>query len=148
MPWLRSELPAMRRKNGTDQMLGGNGIQSTANESGKNGRQLQRFARFAVRLLLHIGRIEASTAGRIVALKRFDGAQKVYDITVARNHCYIANGVLSSNSHDGDGFSYGCLIMQQTKPPAVVEPIVPRGAVTVDQFIAMGERKTRREGRI
>jgi phage terminase large subunit len=27
-------------------------------------------------------------------------------------------------SHDGDGFSYGCLVMQQTKPPPVVEPPV------------------------
>jgi len=27
-------------------------------------------------------------------------------------------------SHDGDGFSYGCLVMQQTKPPPVAQPPV------------------------
>lgn len=43
-------------------------------------------------------------------------------------------------SHDGDGFSYGCLIMQMTKPAMVKEPIVPRGPITVDQFISMSER--------
>lgn len=45
-------------------------------------------------------------------------------------------------SHDGDGYSYGCLIMQQTKPPAVHSPVVPRGAVTVDQFISLAERNS------
>lgn len=43
-------------------------------------------------------------------------------------------------SHDGDGFSYGCVIMQQTKPPEERRIIVPQGAVTVDQFIDMAER--------
>lgn len=51
-------------------------------------------------------------------------------------------------SHDGDGFSYGCLIMQQTKPPIEQRVIVPRGAVTVDQFISMAERGQRTRGRI
>ena len=26
-------------------------------------------------------------------------------------------------SHDGDGFSYGCLVMQQTRPPVVAKPL-------------------------
>lgn len=51
-------------------------------------------------------------------------------------------------SHDGDGFSYGCLIMQQTKPPVETKLIIPKGAVTVDQFISMSERGTKRSGRI
>jgi phage terminase large subunit len=51
-------------------------------------------------------------------------------------------------SHDGDGFSYGCLIMQQTKRPAEVAPIIPKGAVTFDQFIAASERGQQRSGRI
>jgi len=51
-------------------------------------------------------------------------------------------------SHDGDGFSYGCLIMQQTKPPEEKRIIVPKGAVTVDQFISMSERNYKGSGRI
>lgn len=51
-------------------------------------------------------------------------------------------------SHDGDGFSYGCLIMQMTRPPAEIRPIVPKGAVTVDQFIRMSERRDRGSARI
>ena len=51
-------------------------------------------------------------------------------------------------SHDGDGFSYGALIMQQTRPPVTVDPIVPRGAVTFDQFIRASERSGNRSARI
>lgn len=51
-------------------------------------------------------------------------------------------------SHDGDGFSYGCLIMQALKPELRAEAIVPRGAVTVDQFISMSERGGRSGARI
>lgn len=51
-------------------------------------------------------------------------------------------------SHDGDGFSYGCLIMQQTRPPVEQRAIIPQGAVTVDQFIKMGERGQSRSARI
>lgn len=51
-------------------------------------------------------------------------------------------------SHDGDGFSYGCLIMQQTKPIDEPKIIVPRGAMTVDQFIKQSERTEKRGGRI
>lgn len=51
-------------------------------------------------------------------------------------------------SHDGDGFSYGCLIMQQTKRPAETQIIVPKGAITVDQFITASERGQGRSTRI
>lgn len=51
-------------------------------------------------------------------------------------------------SHDGDGFSYGCLIMQQTKPVAEPKIIIPRGPITVDQFIKQSELKEKRSGRI
>jgi hypothetical protein len=51
-------------------------------------------------------------------------------------------------SHDGDGYSYGCLIMQQTRPVVVPAPIVPRGPVTVGQFISMAERGRRGSARI
>lgn len=51
-------------------------------------------------------------------------------------------------SHDGDGFSYGALIMQQTRPPVTVDPIIPKGAVTFDQFMAAAERGNTRSARI
>lgn len=138
--WLRSNWLGQRLQNGMEVKPGKIGTQNIQSESGKTEKLTRRTALFAVRLLLRTGRIEANTAGRIVRLKRFESVTPVYDLTVEGHHCYIANGVLSSNSHDGDGFSYGCVVMQQTKPPVVQSPIVPKGAVTVDQFISMSER--------
>lgn len=51
-------------------------------------------------------------------------------------------------SHDGDGFSYGCLIMQMAKPPVEKRVIVPLPPVTFDQFITASERGQGRSQRI
>lgn len=42
-------------------------------------------------------------------------------------------------SHDGDGFSYGCIVMQMAKRPVEKKVIVPVPPVTVDEFIRMAE---------
>lgn len=87
------------------------GIHSTGNPYGVPEKRLPRYVRFAVRTLLHIGHAR-NTAGRIVELKRNEGERPVYDMTVEHDHCFIANGILTSNSHFGDGFAYGCQVMQ------------------------------------
>lgn len=51
-------------------------------------------------------------------------------------------------SHDGDGFSYGCLIMQQTRMPPEPRVIVPRGPATIDELIRISESRPARNKRI
>lgn len=51
-------------------------------------------------------------------------------------------------SHDGDGFTYGCLIMQQTKVPPEPRVIIPRGPATIDELIRLSESKPARNTRI
>ena len=51
-------------------------------------------------------------------------------------------------SHDGDGFTYGCLIMQQTKMPPEPRVIVPRGPATIDELIRISESRPTRNKRI
>jgi intein/homing endonuclease len=110
-------LEGIRRQNGTKARPVKNGTESKVSRHGKIERFIRKIALFAIKNLLQLGRIEAITVGRIVELKLIDLEQKVYDLTVQDHHMYKANGILSSNSHDGDGFSYGCLIMQQFNPP-------------------------------
>lgn len=68
---------------------------------------------------------------RIVALRTFDADTQVYDLTIEQHHCYIANGVLSSNSHFGDGFTYGAQVMSERLPELKEEKKPLRGQVIV-----------------
>lgn len=99
-----------------------------------------RVVNFVIRNLLRAGGVEASTAGQIVRLKQLEREEKVYDLTVDQEHCYVANGILSSNSHDGDGFSYGCLIMQQTKPLPTIPKMKTIHGVTLNELWEAEER--------
>lgn len=94
----------------------GNGIRTTPSVNGRLGRLRLAIARCAVRALLRCPGAP-NTAGRIVALRPFAVAAPVYDLTVDGEHCFIAGGILSSNSHPADGFSYGCQVMQTVPPP-------------------------------
>lgn len=42
-------------------------------------------------------------------------------------------------SHDGDGFSYGCLIMRQVSPPPVTVPAAIKGVVVGNNTVTMDE---------
>ena len=42
-------------------------------------------------------------------------------------------------SHDGDGYSYGCLIMQMTKPKLVPDPMKLTKDYTINDFIRASE---------
>jgi hypothetical protein len=105
-----------RRSSGTQAKTAANGIQSTPGKRGKAESALQGIARFAIRLLIRLSRLEANTAGRIAELKRLESApQAVYDLTVDSHHCYIANGVMTSNSHAADAFRYGAMHKPTTR---------------------------------
>lgn len=70
-------------------------------------------------------------------------------IHVPDGGCFaLANGAVVSNSHPGDGFSYGAVVMRERVAKVEPKPIIPQGPVTIDQFIKMGERRTPRSGRI
>jgi hypothetical protein len=43
----------------------------------------------------------------------------VYDLTVEKHHCYLANGVLVSNS---DSFRYLSMAWRKAAPRRIVEP--------------------------
>lgn len=142
------------RKNGTPAKLGACGIPSTRNDLGASGARLHGLVRFVVRLLLRIGAAR-NTAGRIVRLRHFDADVPVYDLNVRHEHCYVANGFLVSNSHDGDGYSYGCQVMQGIAappslppPPKIVQVVMPgheppANQITLDELWAA--RKSKRE---
>lgn len=53
-----------------------------------------------------------------------------------------------SEDHAGDEWRYACMSRPWVKPVPVEKAIIPQGAVTVDQFIKMGERGQSRSARI
>ena len=71
----------------------GNGLKSFAKNAG---------ARFAL-LTLHA----SEPAIGVVSVRQIDaskGSPLVFDLTVERQHCYLANGLLVSNSNGADAF--------------------------------------------
>jgi len=121
---------------GMEAKKGSAGTPSIRSGSGRVARSLNALAKFAVRCLLRSG-ARRNSAGRIVRLETFGADTRVYDLTIEGDHCYIANGILSSNSHDGDGYTYGCQIMMQAQPkPQGAEMM--RGITVGPQSLSMG----------
>lgn len=98
-----------------------------AEKAGPSAKPLSALAQFAVRTSLRFGRV-LNSAGRIAALKTFDADTKVYDLTIEKDHCFIANGILTSNSHASEAFCYGAAMLQQDLPkPKAAEPTPIKG---------------------
>lgn len=96
-------------KNGTQVKPEKNGTQATQSKAGKTENGTQSNAKNAARSSLLHTQQEQSSAIRIARLKRLEGAEAkrlVYDLTVEKHHCYLANGLLVSNS---DAFRYVAL---------------------------------------
>lgn len=93
---------------------------------GLSAKPLSAFARFAVRTFLRIGRA-LNSAGRIVELKTFEHDTAVYDLTVEGDHCFVANGILVSNSHASEAYCYGAAMLQQEIPKVKAELIPIKG---------------------
>jgi hypothetical protein len=77
-----------------------NGTQNTAKTHGLTASVLLSVAKFAVRNLLRLTRINRGTARTIAGLDhvRLASAVPVYDLTIKGSGCYIANGIVVSNS--------------------------------------------------
>lgn len=138
---------AKPRAHGTEATRAESGTASTVSEFGSIAPRSRRFARFAIRLLLRIGRAR-NTAGRIVALRAFDADTLVYDLNVERDHCFVANGILVSNSHFGDGFTYGCQVMESLPPPEEEAPPPPAPVSEPMTITQLMEARPKPSGRI
>lgn len=94
---------------GTGVLKGLHGIVSMASESGQPEPVSTRLVRSALKLLLRFGP-GLNIAGQLVRLEP-SGSGTVYGLEVEHEHCYIANGILSANSHGGDSYSYGAQVV-------------------------------------
>lgn len=110
-----SEKPYQRQRNGIEAKREENGIENTEGTFGKIGngkKSIVRSAKDRISLLIRQGQ---GTATRIVGLRHVVEEKEgrlVYDLTVERHHCYLANGVLVSNS---DAFQYLGMAMRPKK---------------------------------
>lgn len=98
-----SRLRYLHLRNGTDQKKGENGTVSTESKLGRIGNGLRKIAHFVGRNTKRLIPADRSSATRIVKLTHEDADLPVYDLTVEHHHCYLANGLLVSNS---DAFGY------------------------------------------
>lgn len=62
------------------------------------GKHLRRSVSFVVQSLKHFTKTKLNTAHRVVGIEEEIKSLPVYDLTVEKNHCYLANGMLVSNS--------------------------------------------------
>ena len=76
-------------------------------------------------MILSVGKsIEDLIPCKIKSIKEIQGIKKVYDLTVPKNHSFIANGIISHNS--GKSYSIGVISEEMSKlPQEVRENIAP-----------------------
>lgn len=105
----RTESKSCRQENlpnnGTQAKTDGNGTPSTLSNLGRSEHGMPFRASSAGVSSLRPTQQEPSSAIQIAGLRRYvpDVETLVYDLTVERHHCYLANGILVSNS---DAFRY------------------------------------------
>lgn len=96
-----SERQGSLRKHGTQALRGLNGIVNMGRRRGKRKNGNYVTAMNATENTAHLIRDDQNTVTRIVSKQRLDeDGEKtwVYDLTVEKDHCYLANGILVSNS--------------------------------------------------
>lgn len=94
------------RRSGTQATVGANGTPSTQSVCGRTGSEFLRSALCVENNSSRHSLLALNTATPIAGLRRLEGAgasRPVYDLTVEKHHCYLANGLLVSNS---DAFRY------------------------------------------
>ena len=102
---------------GTKAMKVGRGTSHMANLLGNRVNPRGKHAKSADLNTSPSGRVNPGTAVAIVARERVIAQEMVYDLTVEKQHCYFANGVLVSNS---DAFGLLCC---DYAPPAAEREI-------------------------
>jgi hypothetical protein len=97
------------QRNGMQAMRELNGIKPTGESYGKEKSGTSAVALNAEPSFLARSQTGQSSAIKIAKLRRFAGVEAkrlVYDLTVEKHHCYLANGLLVSNC---DALRYLCL---------------------------------------
>jgi phage terminase large subunit len=122
MPLLHSQPRVSPLQSGTETPQTSPFTSKQGENPGPSAKRLSAPARYAVRTFLRIGHA-LNSAGRIAALKTFERDTPVYDLTVEQDHCFIANGILTSNSHAAEAYCYGAAMFQQDIPKA--SPVAP-----------------------
>lgn len=98
--------PLLWPLNGTLHQMVWSGTDNTASGHGKAASGMNANAKSAGESSDPHTRLAPNSAIRIVSKRRLEGveaSQLVYDLTVRKHHCYLANGFLVSNS---DAFRY------------------------------------------
>lgn len=105
--------------NGMDPKKGSNGIAEMGGNVLKNGNGIWQYVKNVVENIKHRIRRDQNSVIRIVSKVHLEGAeatQLVYDLTVEKHHCYLANGILVSNS---DSMRYVCVALHEPKRPKI-----------------------------
>lgn len=115
----RNSLESEKRlPNGIAAKLAGRGTGSTGSAVGKIAQCTEGVATAVAKSTKRLTQPDRSFAARVVSSERLTvEKQSVYDITVERDHCYVANGMLVSNS---DAFGLGCVTWRE---PQEMKPI-------------------------
>lgn len=111
-----------RLPSGTSQTKAVSGTAKTPPKPGENEHGIRSIASSAASRFLRLTLRAPSSAMRIAGLSRFDNVEvPVYDLTVSKNACYQANGLMVSNS---DMFRYAGMAVDQMGSGAASKPIV------------------------
>lgn len=111
-----------RLLSGTSQTRAVSGTAKTPPKPGENEHGIRSIASSAASRFLRLTLRAPSSAMRIAGLSRFDNVEvPVYDLTVSKNACYQANGLMVSNS---DMFRYAGMAVDQMGSGAASKPIV------------------------
>ena len=93
--------PKNLQKSGTQAKRGLNGTASMAKRLGRPESGILKVVKSVIGSIVQRSRSDQNTAMQIVSSRLVDvegGSQWVYDLTVKKQHCYVANGILVSNS--------------------------------------------------
>lgn len=133
-------------QNGTPHLRGLHGIQKTESALGKSVHGINALARIAVKSFVRLILRVPNGAIQTAKPRRFESAGAgtlVYDLTVEKNACYRANGLLVSNS---DAFRYLCMAWREIAPqPVPTKPKLltsgPANEVTFADMLSSSMRR-------
>jgi hypothetical protein len=121
---LNCALITRKQRSGMPPQRGDSTLATLRSVHGASAPGWKSSARNADSLTRPLGRSAQGTATTIVGLRRLENvAVPVYDLTVEHNHCYLANGVLVSNS---GAFRYAAVGLMPA--PVALTPPIPGGS--------------------
>jgi hypothetical protein len=95
---------------GTKAKLGGYGIAKILKRYGRIKYLSKLYVLFVIKHIARFSPLVRSSATKIVKLQHYAvEEQPIYNITVDHHHCYLANGLMVSNSNGADFLRYACI---------------------------------------